>query len=109
MEEKPTPLENNKIEEDKNEIVIENNEKKEEEENIEEDEIKDDEIIKEEDIKIDEKELDFNDQPEIEIKSEEDLENKITPEIEKIEIDNLNIKLSTDKILDKLSKTKFTK
>ena len=27
MEEKPTPFENNKIEEDKNEIVIENNEK----------------------------------------------------------------------------------
>ena len=104
MEDKPTPMNINKIEEEKNEIIMENEEKKDEIENEEENEIKDDEI-KEEDIKIDEKELDFIEQPELEIKSEEDLE-KIKEDNEKIEINN---KLNPEKVLDKLTKTKFTK
>ena len=102
MEDKPTPMNINKIEEEKNEIIMENEEKKDEIENEEENEIRDDEI-KEEDIKIDEKELDFKEQPELEIKSEEDLE-KIKEDIEKIEINN---KLNPEKVLDKLTKTKL--
>ena len=76
---KPTPIDLNDMNkiEDENEIKEEKNEIK--------DEIKDENEIKEDndDIQIDAKELEFIEQPEIEIKTEEDLD-KITKDIEKI-------------------------
>ena len=86
----------NKIE-DENEIKEEKNEIK--------DEIKDENEIKEDndDIQIDAKELEFIEQPEIEIKTEEDLD-KITKDIEKIEI---NDKLNEETVLLFISVTQL--
>ena len=98
---KPTPIDLNDMNkiEDENEIKEEKNEIK--------DEIKDENEIKEDndDIQIDAKELEFIEQPEIEIKTEEDLD-KITKDIEKIEI---NDKLNEETVLNKLKNTPFTK
>ena len=124
---KPTPLneledkkEENNIDnkneiKEENEIEIKNeikeeNEDEEGEENENNDDNKRENEIKDdiEKIEIDPKEFEFNDQDEIKIEVDDDLKN-IEKNSEKIEIDNLNKKLNTKDVLEKLTNIGFTK